>query len=81
MIGVLGTFHELVVDIYFHGVPNKIFKYSVDHSLEGGSDILQPKMHDFVIEDPSASGEGCFLLIWRAHLDLIVAPVGIHEAE
>ena len=31
-------------------MPNEIFKYSVDYPLEDGSDILQPKRHDFITE-------------------------------
>jgi len=57
------TFHEHVINIYFHGVPDEIFKHSVNHSLEGGSDILHSKGYDFITEDPSTSNEGCFVLI------------------
>ena len=53
----------------------------IDHSLEGGSGVLQSEWHHFVAVDGAASGEGSLVLIWWIHLDLIVNEVSIHEVE
>ena len=53
----------------------------VDHLLEGGSGVLQTECHHLVAVNPSVCDGSGLVFIWSVHLDLVVARVGVHEAE
>lgn len=62
-------------------VCDEIFEDQVDHSLEGGSSVLQTKGHNFTTVYPLIGDEGCLVLIWQVHLDMVVSKVSIYKAE
>ena len=81
MVGAIDTFHKHVVDIYLHYVSNQLLEDFIDHPLKSGSGVLQAKGHDFETVDDAANGEGCLVVIFWMHLDLLVSRLSIHEAE
>ena len=66
------AFDEHVVHIDFHVPPYLIGKDFVDHLLKSGPSILQAKWHDLIAVQSYIGSKGCFLLIVRIHLNLVV---------
>ena len=74
-------FYQHIIDVYFHGAPNQIFKDFVNHSLEGIPRVLEFEGHHLVEVDSPISNEGSFVFIWWVHLDLIIVGIGVYEAK
>ena len=64
MIRALYTFHQHIVDVYFHGAPDQILEDFVNHSLESVPNILESDRHHHVAVDSMISGEGYLIFIW-----------------
>ena len=81
IIRVLYTFHQHIIDVYFHGTPDQIFEDFVNYSMEDSPIILEFKGHHLVVVDSPSSSEGCLVFIWWVHLDLTVVRIGVYEAK
>jgi len=81
VIRVLYTFHQHIVDVYFHGASNQVLEDFVNHLLESVPNILESKGHHLVAIDFPISDEGCLVFVHWVHLDLIVPRIGIHKSK
>ena len=81
VVGTIETLLEYVNNIHLHRIPDWPLEDFIDHSLECCSDVLRAEGHNFVTVDDTASSEGCLVLIYWMHLELLVSRVSIHEAE
>jgi len=81
VIRALYTFHQYIVDVYFHGAPDQVLEDFVNHSLESGPSILESEGHHFVAKDSPISDKGYLILVRRVQLDLIVLAIGVSEAK
>ncbi|KAI5324121.1 hypothetical protein L3X38_033194 [Prunus dulcis] len=70
-----------VVHIDFHSFANLLLKDLIHEPLVGCSGVLQPKGHDLVAVGPSLDDERDLRLVILMHQDLMIARVGVHEAE
>ena len=73
VINVLYTFHQHIIDVHLHGVPDQVLKDLIYHLLEGSLCVLESEGHHFLAVDSTTSCEGCFVFIWLVYLDLIIA--------
>jgi len=81
VICALYTFHQHIINVHLHGVPDQVLEDFVYHPLEGSPCILESDGHHLEAMDSSTSGEGRFVFIQWVHLDLIIARIGVHEAK
>ena len=75
------SLNQHVVDIHFHNLTNFIFKHGVNEPLISCPRILEAKGHDLVTVQSFIGDKGCVGLVGGVHFDLVVARVGIEEAE
>ncbi|KAI5321605.1 hypothetical protein L3X38_030676 [Prunus dulcis] len=74
-------FNQHVVYLDFHGFADLLIENFIHEPLVGCSDVLQPKGHYLVAVSPSLDDEKGLRLVILVHQDLIIAGVGVHEAE
>ena len=67
MISYFFIFDHHVVNVGIHGASYHVPKHLGDHSLVCGSNIFQPKWHDFVMKNASRIDKCCLLLICLVH--------------
>jgi len=79
VIHAMYTFHQYILDVYFHDAPDQALEDFVNHSLERVSSILESEGYHFV--DFSVSSEGCLVFIWWVHLDLTMPEIDVHEVK
>ncbi|KAI5323668.1 hypothetical protein L3X38_032740 [Prunus dulcis] len=81
VICTLWGLDQHVIHIDFHNFANLLLEDFIHEPLVGCSGVLQPKGHDLVAVGPSLNDERSFCLVVLMHYDLVIARVGIHEAE
>ena len=81
VIRVLYTFHQHIIYIHLHGVPDKALEDLLYHPLEDGPCVLESEEHHLVATNSLTCSEGYLIFICWVHLDLITAGIGIHEAK
>ena len=81
MVCSLETLHQHVIYIYFHILSDLYFEDLIDEPLVGGSGVFQTEGHYFVAVYALIGYEGCMLLIFWCHLDLIIPNEGIYETQ
>ena len=64
VICALYTFHQYIISIHLHGVPNQVLEDLVYHPLEGNPCVLESKGHHLVAVDSLTSGKVYYVLIW-----------------
>ncbi|CAL9000815.1 unnamed protein product, partial [Prunus brigantina] len=74
-------FDQHVVHIDLHSFADLLLDDFIHEPLIGCSNVLQPKGHDLVAVGPSLDDERSFRLVILVHQDLVIAGVGVHEAE
>ena len=81
VIHALFTFHQYIVNVYFHGAPNQVLEDFVSHSLESGPSILGSEGRYLLVVDSPISYESYLVFVWWVHLDLIILEIGVHRAK
>ena len=69
VISALYTFHQHIVNVHLHGVPDQVLEDFVNHLLEGCPCVLESEGHHLAAVDSPTSGEsrlsksgGCILI-------------------
>jgi hypothetical protein len=77
----LYAFHQHVIYIHLHVLPDQFSKHLVHQALVSGSGIPQLKRHYLITIQSLIGNEGNLLLIYLVHLYLTVPEKCSHEAE
>lgn len=67
------AFHQHIINIYFHGLPNLLRKHLVHQSLIYGPYVFEAKRHYFIVVKFHVGDEGGVLLVKSVHLNLVVS--------
>ncbi|KAI5335189.1 hypothetical protein L3X38_025322 [Prunus dulcis] len=81
VVSMLGGFDQHIIHVDFHGSADLRLENLIHKPLVGCSNILQPKRYDHVAVGPSLEDERGLCLVIIVYHNLIIAGVGIHEAE
>jgi len=73
VIRAMYTFHQHIIYVQLHGIPDKVLEGLVYHALESGPGVLESERHHFVAVNFPIRGIGGLIFIWWVHLDLIIA--------
>lgn len=75
------AFYHNIIDINLYVPVDQGFEYLCHQSLVSDASILEPKWHNLVAIQIVGRHEGCILLVWWDHGDLVVSGECIYEGE